>query len=148
MFILQNLANNLVACKAAFYTFHSYITSEVNSTMRTCFCKTDLGQNAVFHNFARQIALIQYSGQSKHARHLHNKLKNWHFIKHFREENSIMPTIFSHSSLLLCGMQGNNGLPFIENVQKISKITFPASQFSLLTSATFTVRVVTCWNEQ
>ena len=26
-----------------------------------------LGQNAVFYNFARQIALIQYSGRSKHA---------------------------------------------------------------------------------
>ena len=28
---------------------------------------TNLGQNAVFHNFALQIALIQYSGQSNHA---------------------------------------------------------------------------------
>ena len=28
---------------------------------------TDLGQNAVFHNFALQIAVIQYSGQSTHA---------------------------------------------------------------------------------
>ena len=51
-----------------------------------------------------------------------------------------MPRIFSHSNLLLCGMQGNNGLAFIESVQKISKITFPASQFSLLTSAKFTMR--------
>ena len=32
-----------------------------------CFYHTDLGQNAVFQNFAIQIALIQYSGQSKHA---------------------------------------------------------------------------------
>ena len=30
--------------------------------MRGCFYHTDLGQNAVFHNFAIQIALIQYSG--------------------------------------------------------------------------------------
>ena len=35
--------------------------------MRRCFCHTDLEQNAVFHNFAIQIALIQYSGRSKHA---------------------------------------------------------------------------------
>ena len=35
--------------------------------MRYCFYHTDLGQNAVFHNFATQIALIQYSGRSKHA---------------------------------------------------------------------------------
>ena len=31
------------------------------------FYHTDLGQNAVFHNFAIQIALIQYSGRSKPA---------------------------------------------------------------------------------
>ena len=35
--------------------------------MRRCFYHTDLGQNAVFHNFAIQIALIQYSERSKHA---------------------------------------------------------------------------------
>ena len=35
--------------------------------MRRCFYHTDLGQNAVFHNFAIQIALVQYSGRSKHA---------------------------------------------------------------------------------
>ena len=33
--------------------------------MRYCFYHTDLGQNAVFHNFATQIALIQYLGRSK-----------------------------------------------------------------------------------
>ena len=35
--------------------------------MRGCFYHTDLGQNAVFHNFALQIALIQYLARSKHA---------------------------------------------------------------------------------
>ena len=36
--------------------------------MRRCFFYyTDLGQNAVFHDFEIQIALIQYSGRSKHA---------------------------------------------------------------------------------
>ena len=35
--------------------------------MRRCFYHTDLGQNAVFHNFAIQIALIKYSGRWKHA---------------------------------------------------------------------------------
>ena len=35
--------------------------------MRHCFYYTDLVQNAVFHNFSRQIAFIQYSGPSKHA---------------------------------------------------------------------------------
>ena len=31
--------------------------------MRRCFYHTDLRQNAVFHNFAIQIALIQYLGR-------------------------------------------------------------------------------------
>ena len=35
--------------------------------MRRCFYHTDLVQNAVFHNFSRQIAFIQYTGPSKHA---------------------------------------------------------------------------------
>ena len=61
--------------------------------MRRCFYYTDLGQNAVFHNFAIQIALIQYSGRSKHA---------W---------------------------------AFSETVKKMSKITYTAIRFSLLTSA-------------
>ena len=33
--------------------------------MRHCCYHTDLGENAVFHNFTIQIALIQYSGRSK-----------------------------------------------------------------------------------
>ena len=35
--------------------------------MRRCFYHTDLRQNAVFHNFAIKIALIQCSGRSKQA---------------------------------------------------------------------------------
>ena len=50
------LLTNLWACKPTFYT---YYTSHLrwNSTMRRSFYHTDLGQNAVFHNFAVQIAL-------------------------------------------------------------------------------------------
>ena len=32
--------------------------------MRRCIYHTDLGQNAVFHRFSRQIAPSQYSGRS------------------------------------------------------------------------------------
>ena len=41
--------------------------------MRHCFYHTDLGQKAVFHNFAIQIALIQYSGRWKYASAFHAK---------------------------------------------------------------------------
>ena len=43
------------------------ITLRWNSTMRRCSYHTNLGQNEVFHNFAIQIALIQYSGRPKHT---------------------------------------------------------------------------------
>ena len=42
--------------------------------MRRCFYHTDLGHNAVFHNFALQIALIQYLGRSKQVWALHGLL--------------------------------------------------------------------------
>ena len=60
------LPTSLGTCKPTFYTFY---TSHLrwNSTMRRCFYHTDLGQNAVFHNFTLQIAFIQYLGRSKHA---------------------------------------------------------------------------------
>ena len=43
-------------------TFYDFYTSHLrwNSTIY----HTDLGQNAVFHNFSRQIAISQYSGRS------------------------------------------------------------------------------------
>ena len=59
---------------------------------------TDLGQNAVFYNFSRQIALSQY-------------------------------------------IQDDQSWGFSETVQKISKITYTASWFSLLTSAEFAVNI-------
>ena len=60
------LLTNLGVCKLTFYTFY---TSHLrwNSTMRLCFYHTDLGQNVVFYNFEIKIALIQYSGPSKHT---------------------------------------------------------------------------------
>ena len=71
--------------------------------MRRRFHRTDLGQNAVFHTFSIQsalIRLIQYSGRSKHA---------W---------------------------------AFSETVKKISKITYTANRFSLLTSRLFKLRLI------
>ena len=53
------LPTNLGVCKPTFYNFY---TSHLrwNSTIY----HTDLGQNAVFHKFSRQIALSQYFGRS------------------------------------------------------------------------------------
>ena len=53
------LPTNLGVFKPTFYNFY---TSHLrwNSTIY----HTDLGQNVVFHNFSRQIALSQYSGRS------------------------------------------------------------------------------------
>ena len=45
--------------------------------MRHCFYHTDFGQDAVFHNFAIQMALIQYSGLSKHA---------WAQLNHYKKK--------------------------------------------------------------
>ena len=62
-----------------------------------------------------------------------------HIIKRFHEENSIMSALFSQTNLLLCGMQGNNGL-LTKTLKKNSKITYTASRFLLLTGAKFAVR--------
>ena len=70
-FALQNLANKS-GCVETNLLYHLYITSEVKQYYEALFLSyrqgdTDLGQNAVFHSFAIQIALIQYSGRSKHV---------------------------------------------------------------------------------
>ena len=53
------LPTTLGACKPTLHTFYT-LHLRWNSNMRRCFYHTDLRQNAVFHNFSRQIALIQY----------------------------------------------------------------------------------------
>ena len=53
------LPTNLRVFKPTFYNFY---TSHLR--WNTTIYHTDLGQNAVFHNFSRQIALSQYSGRS------------------------------------------------------------------------------------
>ena len=52
--IYEILPTNLGVCKPTFCTFY---TSHLkwNSTMRRCIYHTDLGQNAVFHCFSKQL---------------------------------------------------------------------------------------------
>ena len=60
-FTLQDLANKSGDVQTNLLYF-LYITSEVKQYHEAFLYHTDLGQNAVFHNFAIQIALTQYSG--------------------------------------------------------------------------------------
>ena len=66
---LKNQANFF--CVRQVY-FTVILPTKVNSTMRRCCYNTDLGQNAVFHNFA----FIQNLGRSNHALSLDNILHN------------------------------------------------------------------------
>ena len=50
--------------------------------MRRCFYHTDLVQNAVFHNFSRQIEFIQYSGPSKQAWTFNQRNRSKNFQNH------------------------------------------------------------------
>ena len=48
------LPTSLGTCKPTFYTFYTWHL-RWNSTMKRCFYHTDLGQNAVSHNFATKL---------------------------------------------------------------------------------------------
>ena len=91
--LYKSLPTNLRVCKPTFYTFY---TSHLrwNSTVY----HTDLAQNAVFHNFSRQI--------------LHS-----------------------------VNIQDDQLWALSETVQKISKVTYTASQFSRLMSTKFAVNI-------
>ena len=92
------LPTNPGACKPTFYTIY---TSHLrwNSTMRHCFYHTDLAQqNAVFQNFAIQIAIIQHSGRSKHAWALAvNRWKN--FLNHLYGQPVLTFTVLAVASV-------------------------------------------------
>ena len=77
---LQILANKSGCVKTILLIIYLflYTTSERKSTIKRFFYHTVLVQNAVFHNFSRQIACIQYSGPSKHA---------WTFNQRSRSKN-------------------------------------------------------------
>ena len=72
---------------------------------------------------------------------LHSFNRIDHITKRFHKEISIMSGLFSENNLLVCGLQGNNGL-LAKTFKKFSKITYTASRFLLLTRAKFAVRSV------
>ena len=52
--LYKSLQTNLGVCKPTFYTFYTS-----HKVKQYTICHTDLGKNAVCHNFSRQIALSQ-----------------------------------------------------------------------------------------
>ena len=88
----------IAATELTFYTFY---TSHLrwNNTMRRCFNHTDLGQNAVFHNFAVQISLIKYSGRWKHA---------WAFSETVKKISKITHTASRFATILTSAKWMNN----------------------------------------
>ena len=89
------LSTNLVACKPAFYTFYTFILLYFYYKALFAY-RTNLGELSfalfkpiisVFHNFARQIAVIQYSRRSTRFPCTINYRID-HITERFHEENS------------------------------------------------------------
>ena len=72
---------NLGACKPMF-CFFLYTTSEEIEYYEALFLSYRPLQNAVFHNFSRQITFIQYSGPSKHAWTFNQRNRSKNFQNH------------------------------------------------------------------
>ena len=102
-----------MACKPAFYTFYTSIWGKQYYQALFVY-RTDLGQNCflffVFHNFAGQIALIQYSRRSKHVLTLAQQIIEVNHYKTFswRKYHNVGTIQWDQSALRI--MQGNNGL--------------------------------------
>ena len=102
-----------MACKAAFYTFQLYITSEVNSTTRRFFYHTLQTLDRM------QFFIILQKKNCTHSIFWTIEARA-SFAQNIKElttlENVFWKTEFhnvetgSHNNLLLCGIQGNNGL--------------------------------------
>ena len=80
VYLTKSCQQLLGACKP---TFHTFYTSHLrwNSNMRRRFYHTDLRQNAVFHNFLRQMHSFNIQKQTKHVWDFRKSVKN-HFQNH------------------------------------------------------------------
>ena len=99
--------------------------------------------SAVFHNFARQIALIQYPGRSKHMLPLRNKLQNRLHYKTFSRREFHNARTVQSEKMLLCDMQGNNHGLLVKTTKNSQNHLFGQPDgFSLLTSTKFALRLI------
>ena len=113
-FTLQNLADKSDGVETSLLYF-LYITYEVNSTIR---CSLFIVQTSdswiglffIFHNFARQIALIQLSRRSKDALTLAQQIIEVNHYKTFSWRKYHDVGTIQWDQFALCIMQGNNGL--------------------------------------
>ena len=105
--IYKNLTTNLLARKPAFSLFAHllHITSVVNSTMRRCFFIIETSDRMQFFTIL-QGKLHSFNIQDdRSTRFLCTA--NYRIdliINRFRGDNSIMPGLFSHKNLILCGI--------------------------------------------
>ena len=122
-----------------------YITSEVNSTMRSCFIyHTDLGENFLFllnllfcsfSQFCKIAKLHSFNIQDERSTRFlwTTKYRIDHIIKCFNEENSIILGLFSQKNLLLCDMHGKNYGLLVKTIKQFPKIIYTASPGRVLT---------------
>ena len=148
------LPTNLMTCKPAFYILfihHIWCKQYYQALFvyRTDF-RPELVFFYIFHNFARQIALIYYSRRSKHALTLAQQIIEVNHYKTFSWRKYHDVGTIQRDQSALCIMQGNNGL-LAKTFKKAyyfyltSKFTYTGSRFWLLTSAKFAVRAFFVW---
>ena len=143
-FTLQNLADKSGGVQTSLLYF-LYITSLVNDTMRRCFI-IQTSDRMQFSQFCKTNCTHSVNQEDRNKHFLcTTNYRIDQIIKGFHEETSIMSELFSQKNLLLCCMQGNNGL-LAKPLKKFLKSPVrPAG--SHFNKRQFAVRGVKCLNE-
>ena len=136
------LPTNLVACKAAFYIFQLYITSEVNSTTRRCFLSYRPWTECSFSQFCKANFTQSIFRTIVERAFFAQQIKNWPHYKTFssRESYNVGTVQSQQSASMWCA--DNNGL--LANTFKkfsYSPLWLAGSHFF----AKFAVRAVNVW---
>ena len=103
-----------MACKPSLLYF-LYITSEVNSTIRRSLfivqTSDRIGFVVVFSQFCKTNCIHSiFTTIEACANPCKANYRSEHIIKRFHKENARMSGLFSQINLLLCIIQGNDGL--------------------------------------